>query len=75
LATADSTDVADDRQRLAAGLFELRGGGVHRARQLRVRLGGLGHQRDVGAVLRGTLGDGQADSTAGAGDEHGFALE
>ena len=43
-------DVADDRQRLPAGLLDLLGGGVHRARQLGVRLGGLGDQRDVGAV-------------------------
>jgi hypothetical protein len=68
-------DVPDDGQRLAAGLFEFLGRGVHGARQLGVRLGGFGDQRDVGAVLRGPLGDGQADSAAGARDEHGFALQ
>ncbi len=68
-------DVPNDRQGLAAGFLELLGGGVHGARQLRMRLGGLGDQGDVGAVLCSAFGDRQADTAAGAGDEHGFAIE
>ena len=37
-----------------------------------MRLGGLGDQRDVGAVGGGAFGDRQPDATAGAGDEHGL---
>ena len=40
------------RQRLAAGGLDLLGRGVDGAGQLRVRLGGLGQQHDVGAVAR-----------------------
>ena len=40
-------------QRLAAGRLDLGGGGVDRAGQLRMRLGGLRGDRDVGAVARG----------------------
>ena len=42
---------------------------------LRVRLGGLGGDGDVGAVARGAQRDGQADAAAGAGDEQGLAAK
>ena len=45
--------VDHQRQRLAAGALDLLGGGVDGARQLRVRFGGLGGDRDVGAVAGG----------------------
>ena len=68
-------DVADDRQRLAAGRLDLLGGRVDRALELGVRLRGLGDQRDVGAVASGAQGDRQPDAAAGAGDEEGLARE
>ena len=61
------------RQRLAAGRLDLRGRGVDRARQLRMRLGGLGRDRDVGAVARRAQRDGEPDAARGAGDEEGLA--
>ena len=57
-------DVADDRQRLAARRLDRLGGGVDGALELRVRLGGLGDQRDVGAVARGAQRDREADAAA-----------
>ena len=65
--------VDDQRQRLAAGVLDLLGGGVDGAGQVLVRLGGLGGDGDVGAVPGGAQGDGQADAAAGAGDEQGLA--
>ena len=62
-------DVAQHRQRLAAGLLDLLGGGIDRARQLRMRLGGLGRDRDIGAVARGAQRDRQPDAARAAGDE------
>jgi len=35
-----------------------------------MRLGGLGSDDDVGAIACGTLGNGQTDATATAGDEY-----
>ena len=55
-------DVADDRQRLAAGLLDLLGGRVDGAFELGVRLGRLGDQRDVRAVARGAHGDREPDA-------------
>ena len=43
--------------------------------ELGVGFGGLGDQRDVGAVGGGALGDRQPDAAAGAGDEHGLPGE
>ena len=68
-------DVAGDRQRLAAGLLDLRGRGVDRSRQLRIRRGGLGRDRDVGAVARGAHGDREPDAARAAGDEQRLAGE
>ena len=68
-------DVADDRQRLAAGLLDLLGRRVDRARQLRMRLGGLGRDRHIGAVARRPQRDGQPDAARAAGDEQRLALE
>ena len=49
--------------------------GVDGARQLRMRLGGLGGDDDVGPVARGAKRDGLADAAARAGDEQRFALK
>ncbi len=68
-------DVPDDRQCLTAGFLELFGCRVYGARKLRVGFGGLGDQCDVRTVLCGPLGDRQADTAAGAGDEHGLAVK
>ena len=56
--------VDDQRQRLAAGLLDLLGGGVDGAGQVLVRLGGLGGDGDVGAVAGGAQRDRQADAAA-----------
>ena len=68
-------DVADDRQRLPARRLDLLGRGVDRALELGVGLGGLGDQRDVGAVAGRPQRDGQPDAAAGAGDEQGLVGE
>ena len=68
-------DVADQRQRLAAGGLDLFGGGVHGTLQPGVRLAGLGHQDDVGAVPGCAERDRQADAAAAPGDEDSAALE
>ena len=57
-------DVADDRQRAAAGRLDLLGRRVDRALELGVRLGGLRDQRDVRAVARGAQRDREADAAA-----------
>ena len=44
--------VDDERQRLAAGLLDLGGGGVDGAFELGMRLDGLGGDGDIGAVAR-----------------------
>jgi hypothetical protein len=53
-------DVAGQRQRLAAGLLDLLGGGEDRAGQARIGFHRLGGDGDVGAVARGTQRDGEA---------------
>ena len=65
-----------DRQgeRPAAGLFHVLGRGIDRARQFRMRLGRLGGDHDVGAVLRRADADGMADPAGRAGDEQGLTL-
>ena len=52
-----------------------RGRGVDRAFELRVRLGGLGGDRDVGAVARGAKRDGEPDAARRAGDEERLSGE
>jgi hypothetical protein len=64
-----------EREGAAAGLFDLARGGVNGARQLRVRLGRLGRDDDVGPVARGAQADRLADAPARAGDEEGLAFE
>ena len=64
-----------ERQRLAAGLFDLCGGGVDGAFELGMRIDGLGGDRDIGAVGGGFERDGEPDAARAAGDEEGFALE
>jgi hypothetical protein len=68
-------DVADDRQRLAAGGGDLLGGAEDRPRQLGVRLGSLRREDDVGAVAGEPRGDRQADAAARARNEHCPALQ
>src|SRR6202012_3329614 len=75
LATADSTDSGSRTSPTMGSAwppasFQLLGRRIYGARQLRVRLGGLGDEGDVGTVLGGPLGDREADPAAGAGDEH-----
>ena len=62
-------DVGGDRERLAAGRFDIGGRRVDRARQLRMRLGGLRGDDDVGAVGGGAHRDRVADASRGSGDE------
>src|SRR4029079_4394504 len=45
------------------------------AGQLRVGVGRLGRDHDIGAVGGGTLADRQPDTAGGAGDEKGLAFE
>src|SRR5690606_14443813 len=68
-------DVADHRKGFPARGLDLLGGGVDRARQLRMRLGGLGGDGDVGPIFGRTQRDRQADATRTAGDENGLVLE
>jgi hypothetical protein len=68
-------DVAQDRQRLAAGAADFVGGGVDSALEFRVRLGGLGGNRDIGAVPRGAQRNREPDSAAAAGYEQCLAFE
>ena len=68
---AGAADVADDRQRLATNFFDLLCRGVDGAVELGMGLGGLGEQRDVRPVARGTQGDREADTSIASGDEHG----
>src|SRR4029079_7559885 len=56
-----------------AGSGDLLGGAEHRSRQLRMRLGGLRRQDDVGALAGESASDRQADAAAGSRDEHGPA--
>ena len=59
-------DVPHQRQGLAAGGDQLLGSRKDRAFEFRVRIAGLGHQDDVGAVARRAGGDGQPDAAASA---------
>src|SRR6266851_5316755 len=59
----------------ATGLLDFFGGRVDRARQLRMRLGRLGDDRDVRPVAGSAKRDRQANATTGTGDEERLALE
>ena len=48
-------------------------GRVDRSGQLGVRVSGLGGDDDLGSILGGLQGDGLADASAGAGNQHGLA--
>ena len=67
--------VDHERQRLAAGLLDLGGGGVDGAFELGMRLDRLGGDGDIGAVARRLERDGEADAARGAGDEKRFSFE
>ncbi len=58
--------IAHHRHRFAADGLDIGHRGVHRARQPRVRLGGLGQQDDVGALLGRAQRYGQPDAPAAA---------
>ena len=62
-------DVDGERQRLAAGLLDRFGRGEDRAFELRMRLGRLRGDRDIGAVARGAKRDREPDAARRAGDE------
>src|ERR1019366_481485 len=68
-------DIALERERPAAGLAYLLGGGMDGAGELRMRRAGLGGDGHIGAVARGTQCDRQADAARGAGDEQRFARQ
>ena len=68
-------NVADDRQRRATHLLDLLRGGVDGPRELRMGLGRLRDQRDVGAVGGDPLRDREADAAAPAGHDDGATLE
>ena len=69
------TDVADDPERLAAGLLDLGDRRVHRPLQVGLGLIGLGHDRDVGTVAGRAQRDRQADAPAATGHEDRLAGE
>ena len=66
-------DVARERESPPARRLDLGGGRIDRAFELGMRFLRLGDDGDVGAVARGTLGDGEADAAAGSGDEQRLA--
>src|SRR5690606_16105622 len=68
-------DIAENRQRPSAGRLDLARGSIDRARQLRMRLGGLGGNGHIGTVPRRADGDGKTDTPATAGDEKRLSLE
>ena len=61
--------IHDERQRLTASAFNRLRGAIDGTGQLRVRLRGLGGDRDAGTIARGAQGDGEPDAAAGAGYE------
>ena len=67
--------VDNDRQSIAASGLDLFGGGVDRAGQFWIDLGGLGGDGDVGAVARRAQADGETDAARRAGDKQRFSLE
>jgi len=62
-------DVTSQRQRLAAGAFDLLGGPIDGAGQARIGGHRLGGDGDIGAVGCGLQRNGQPDAPAGAGDK------
>ena len=67
--------VDGERERVAAGLFDLGRGGVDGAFELGMRLDGLGGNGDIGAVGGGFERDREPDAARAAGDEQGLALQ
>ena len=68
-------DIAGQRQRLAAGRFNLRRRRIDRAGDLGIFRNAFRRNGDLCAIARGAFGDGETDATAGAGDEKRFAFE
>ena len=69
------SDIADDRQRLAARLLDLVGGRIDRAGQFRIGFGRLGGNGDIRAVFCGAQRNREPDAAARAGDEQRLAGE
>jgi hypothetical protein len=67
--------VADDGQRLAAGLLDGLGGRVDRPGELGMGLVRLGQERDAGALARDGDGDGQPDAAAPARHDDDAVLQ
>ena len=67
--------IDSDRQRIAARLLDVFGGGVDRAGQLGIDLCGLGSDRDIRAVARCAQADRQTNAARRAGNEQRFSLE
>ena len=68
-------DIDEQRQGLAAQSLDVLRGGIDRAGQFGVRLGGFGGHRDIGPVARGTQGNGKANAARGTCNEQGLAFQ
>lgn len=66
-------DIDDAGKGLPARALDFLGGGVNGAGEFGMGLCGFGGDDDVGTVFCGPQRDGEADATAGPGDEKGFA--
>ncbi|MDT5138552.1 MAG: methylmalonyl-CoA mutase, N-terminal domain, partial [Mycobacterium sp.] len=66
-----ATHIADNRQRLAAGRFDVGGCGVHRSGQAGMGGAGLGQEHHVGALLGRRDSDRESDAPAAARDHDG----
>jgi hypothetical protein len=67
--------VDNQRQGLAAGLFDCLRRRMDRAFELGMEGLGLGRDRDIGAVAGGTQRDREPDAARSAGDEEGLGFE
>jgi hypothetical protein len=67
--------IDDQRQGLAAGLFDCLRRRMDRAFELGMRGLGLGRDRDIGAVTGGAQRDRESDAARSTGDEEGLAFE
>ncbi len=68
-------DVASERQRAPARRLDLGRCRRNRALELGIGLLRLGHDRDVGAIARGALGDGEPDAAACPRHQQRLAFE
>ena len=70
-----ASDVARNGKTLSTGGSDLISGGEDGARKLRVGLGSLGQEDDVGSVLGTSDCNGLSDTSGGSADQDGLALE